>query len=114
MRHVDLTASTLEHAPDIVGCARPSPASTFGIENAKVMGFEFAQLGGEPKYLVKARVGRDVLALLRALPAARAAQRARDRLRGTRRTRQSSARSASSSRCAAFDATRGTVERVLC
>jgi hypothetical protein len=53
MRHVDLTASTLEHAPDIVGCARPSPASTFGLANAKVMGFEFAQLGGEPKYVVK-------------------------------------------------------------
>ena len=51
-RHVDLTASTLAHAPDIVGCALPSP-STFGIKNAKVMGFEFAQLGGEPKYLVK-------------------------------------------------------------
>jgi hypothetical protein len=53
MRHVDLTASTLEHAPDIVGVARPSPASTFGINNAKVMAFEFPQLGGEPKYLVK-------------------------------------------------------------
>ena len=52
MRHVDLTASTLEHAPDIVGCEMQSP-STFGIKNAKVMGFEFAQLGGEPKYLVK-------------------------------------------------------------
>ena len=46
------SASTLAHAPDIVGCALPSP-STFGIKNAKVMGFEFAQLGGEPKYLVK-------------------------------------------------------------
>ena len=51
-RHVDLTASTLAHAPAIVGCALPSP-STFCIKNAKVMGFEFAQLGGEPKYLVK-------------------------------------------------------------
>ena len=51
-RHVDLTASTLEHAPAIVGCARPSP-STFGLKDAKVIGFEFEQLGGELAYLVK-------------------------------------------------------------
>ena len=47
------TVSTLRHVPvDIIGCALPSQ-STFGLKNAKVMGFEFAQLGGEPKYLVK-------------------------------------------------------------
>ena len=51
-RHVDLTASTLAHAPAIVGCALPSQ-STFGLKNAKVLGFEFAQLGAEPAYLVK-------------------------------------------------------------
>ena len=51
-RNVDLTDSTLAHAPEIVGCALPSQ-STFGLKKAKVMGFEFAQLGGEPKYLLK-------------------------------------------------------------
>ena len=41
-RHVDLTASTLAHAPAIVGCALPSQ-STFGLKNAKVLGCTWRQ-----------------------------------------------------------------------
>mmetsp|Transcript_2155 Transcript_2155/g.7686 ORF Transcript_2155/g.7686 Transcript_2155/m.7686 type:complete len:615 (+) Transcript_2155:174-2018(+) len=52
-RRVDLTASTLLHAPAVVGCARPS-ASTFGLKNAKVIGFEFERPSDtSPAYLLK-------------------------------------------------------------